>query len=116
MHCIECAFNLNHEHRALIRPDQLPKYMLIAMQEQKTACQSTPLRAAPNQADHTLLEADEPAEQLPAGNIIEQLRQQEKEEIIFALKKSKGNIARAAEELGLSRQRLHYRLKKYNLQ
>jgi arginine utilization regulatory protein len=115
MHCIECAFNLNHEHRALIRPDQLPKYMLIAMQEQKTDCQSIPLRTTLNQADQALQEAEEPVEQLPAGSIIEQLRQQEKEEIIIALKKSKGNIARAAEELGLSRQRLHYRLKKYSL-
>ena len=115
MHCIECAFNLSHEHRALIRPDQLPKYMLVAMQQQKTDCPSMPLKATLNRAYQTLPEAEASAEQLPAGNIIEQLRQQEKEEIIFALKKSKGNIARAAEGLGLSRQRLHYRLKKYNL-
>lgn len=115
MHCIECAFNLTHEHRALIRPDQLPKYMLIALQEQETNPQSMPFRATLNQTDQMLQETEEHAELMPAGSIIEQLRQQEKEEIIFALKKLKGNISRAAEELGLSRQRLHYRLKKYNL-
>ncbi len=116
MHCIECAFNLTHEHRSLIRPDHLPKYMLTAMQEYKTGYQSMPLRLTLNQVEQTLQEAETSTNQLPAGNIIEQLKQQEKEEIIFALKKSKGNIARAAEELGLSRQRLHYRLKKYDLQ
>jgi arginine utilization regulatory protein len=115
LHCIECAFNLNHEHRALIRPDQLPKYMLIAMQEQNKSHQLLQHKTVLNQTDQPLQEAEAPAEQLPAGNIIEQLRQQEKEEIIFALKKSKGNISQAAEELGLSRQRLHYRLKKYRL-
>jgi arginine utilization regulatory protein len=115
MHCIECAFNLNHEHRALIQPDQLPKYMLVAMQRNEPASYLLPSEASPEQTNPLSYQERAPLGHQPAVNIIEQLRQQEKEEIISALKKSKGNIARAAEELGLSRQRLHYRLKKYNL-
>lgn len=115
MHCIECAFNLNHDHGALIRPVHLPKYMLIAMQDPKPGCQLYPKRALQNYPAPTSPEAETSADPLPPGSIIEQLRQQEKEEIISALQKTKGNISRAAAGLGLSRQRLHYRLKKYNL-
>lgn len=115
MHCIECAFNLIHDPGALIRPDHLPKYMLIAMRDPKAGGQPDPQRALQNDSGLTAPECNTSAEPLPPGSIIEQLRRQEKKEIISALQKTKGNIARAAAELGLSRQRLHYRLKKYNL-
>jgi arginine utilization regulatory protein len=115
MHCIECAFNLSHEDNSLILSDQLPKYMLIALQGEKKKFFSMPLRETINQADLLMQEANNLLKIEPTSSIVVQLRQQEKAEIILALKKSKGNIARAAEELGLSRQCLHYRLKKYKL-
>lgn len=40
---------------------------------------------------------------------------EERETIIAAVRRNRGNVARAAADLGMSRQRLHYRLKKYNL-
>jgi len=43
------------------------------------------------------------------------LRDREKEAIIVALKNNRGNRRRAAEELGLSRRTLQYRLKEYGL-
>ena len=43
------------------------------------------------------------------------LQQQEKEFIVNALKKTKGNIARTAHRMRITRQALQYRLKKYDL-
>lgn len=115
MHCIECAVNMATANNELIRAEHLPKYLVIRMN---------------NPAENTAVpgtdgwENSEPAplEKTSFGtgktglkNIIEQVQSQEKEEIVNALKLSKGNIAQAAVSLGLSRQRLHYRLKKYNL-
>lgn len=47
--------------------------------------------------------------------VMEAIRDAEKKEIIDALKKTKGNMARAARLLGMTRQTMVYRVKKYNL-
>ena len=39
----------------------------------------------------------------------------EKAAIIDALVKANGNVSRAAESIGISRQLLHYKMKKYHL-
>ena len=39
----------------------------------------------------------------------------EREEIIQALRRSKGNMTKAAQSLGISRQLLFYRCKKYRI-
>ncbi len=44
-----------------------------------------------------------------------EIRENEKEELIAVLKEHRGNITRAARSLGLSRQSLSYRMKKYKL-
>ena len=48
-------------------------------------------------------------------SVMETIRNNEKEEIIAALKSYRGNITKAASFLGMSRQSLSYRIKKYNL-
>ncbi|MCF6464437.1 sigma-54 interaction domain-containing protein [Clostridium sp. Cult2] len=48
-------------------------------------------------------------------NIFEKIENEEKNRIIIELKASGGNIAQAAKKLGMSRQKLHYRIKKYGL-
>lgn len=47
--------------------------------------------------------------------VMESIRAAEKEEIIDALKKTKGNMAKAARLLGMTRQTMVYRVKKYGL-
>jgi arginine utilization regulatory protein len=47
--------------------------------------------------------------------ILDKIRDQEKQEIIEALQQTKGNLTKAAELLGMSRQSLSYRLRKYDL-
>lgn len=49
------------------------------------------------------------------GDIMDDIRRKEKEEIISALRRFKGNKTKAAASLGMSRQSLSYRLKKYGL-
>lgn len=50
-----------------------------------------------------------------ADTLFNQIEDSEKNRIKIALKKNNGNIARTAAELGISRQNLQYRIKKYNL-
>ena len=56
-----------------------------------------------------------PPEETAGGRIMDSIRNEEKEEIIAALHRYRGNITKAAESLGMSRQSLSYRLKKYHL-
>ena len=49
------------------------------------------------------------------GDIMEEIGREEKEEIVAALRKYSGNITKAAASLGMSRQSLSYRMKKYRL-
>lgn len=65
---------------------------------------STPF--APQEQSHSL------AEEVDVRGAIQS---EEKEEIIAVLKQHKGNITKAAESLGMSRQSLSYRMKKYHL-
>ena len=48
-------------------------------------------------------------------NVMDAIWLEERSKIIQALRQSQGNIAKAAKSLGISRQLLRYRLKKYNI-
>jgi arginine utilization regulatory protein len=50
-----------------------------------------------------------------AESIFDSIRREERGAIISALRKSGGNVSRAAKEMGLSRQTLVYRMKKYEI-
>lgn len=94
-HCIECAMNFVSKNETIIRPEHIPKYLKIFTaidKEMKT------------------YDVNE-----NGNGILEKIKCEEKERIIAAIKKNNGNVARAASDLGMSRQSLHYRLKKYSL-
>jgi arginine utilization regulatory protein len=96
-HCMECAINLVSQNENLIELKHIPKYL------------------------NTFLTSDDCNENKNSNkrkieyNIIDEIQKREKEEIISAIKQAKGNVAKAALKLNMSRQSLHYRLKKYNL-
>lgn len=50
-----------------------------------------------------------------AKTVMDEIREAEKEELIAALKVAKGNMAKAARALGMNRQAMVYRVKKYGL-
>ncbi|ATW28938.1 hypothetical protein DCMF_26925 [Candidatus Formimonas warabiya] len=99
-HTIECAMNIIPSQEKFISPSHIPKYLGLFSQD------NIELKIEPTEQEvkknHTL-------------SVLSQIKEQEKDLIINALKKSKGNVARAAEELGMSRQLLQYRLKRLNL-
>jgi arginine utilization regulatory protein len=115
MHCIECAVNMATGKNELIRVEHLPKYLVIRMNKFAENSAIPEIEGREDSYTETLAHKSTAPGKIRLKNIIEQMQSQEQEEIISALKLSKGNIAQAAASLGLSRQRLHYRLKKYNL-
>lgn len=110
-HCIECAMNLVQFGDRLIKIGHIPRYLLDLRQGQGGPA-PPPLGAAEGEKKGA---PAAPAPGLGAGgSIFEEIQKQEKEKILLALRKTGGNISRAAAALGMSRQRLYYRLKKYN--
>ncbi|MDR7001228.1 sigma 54-interacting transcriptional regulator [Neobacillus niacini] len=95
-HCLESAMNLISFDETFIRFEHIPQYLRNSFKMNS----ETKMDIA-NETIHT--------------NILGEIKREEKENIIDALKRNNGNVAKAAEDLGMSRQRLHYRLKKYNL-
>lgn len=89
-HCIECAMNVLPQGHTLIEPQHLPKYLHIFPANNK----------------------DIPASE---HNVFDEIEDLERNRIKVTLKKNNGNIARTAVELGMSRQSLQYRLKKFKL-
>ncbi|MFE4706973.1 sigma 54-interacting transcriptional regulator [Peribacillus simplex] len=95
-HCLESAMNLISIDESFIGLEHIPQYLRNSFKlnnEMKTGIASGTFNL----------------------NILGEIKREEKENIIIALKRNNGNVAKAAEDLGMSRQRLHYRLKKYNL-
>ena len=52
----------------------------------------------------------------PAAGLIQRKADLEKETIAEALASSRGNVSRAAREIGISRQLLAYKMKKYRIE
>ena len=48
-------------------------------------------------------------------NIVDAIEEKEKENIIQAMLRNGGNISKSARDLGMSRQTLTYRMKKYGI-
>ncbi len=115
MHSIECAVNMASVENELVGAEHLPKYLMIRMRNSLDYSLIKQAELGEGSVDTTHLPEIKVPTEKSLNSIIEQVQEQEKKVIISALKKSKGNIARAAASLGLSRQRLHYRINKYNL-
>lgn len=96
-HTIECAMNIIPTDEIIISHCHIPSYLGLFSQE------------------NTEAELEKEDKVSPPCTILNRIKNQEKDIIIAALMKSKGNVAKAAEDLGLSRQLLQYRLKKLGL-
>ena len=96
-HTIECAMNIIPTDEIIISPCHIPSYLGIFSHE------------------NIEVELEKEDKISPPCTILNKIKDQEKDIIISALRKSKGNVAKAAEDLGLSRQLLQYRLKKLGL-
>jgi arginine utilization regulatory protein len=62
-----------------------------------------------------LSNTNHPAAKAPAKNLMKIRAESEKTAIINALVNANGNVSRAADSIGISRQLLHYKMKKYRL-
>lgn len=124
--CVESAMNFTEDGRAIER-ENLPVYMFEddevpenryrqwLLQKELIHPDAEAADAVPNvKRPEAAAVAAAPAE---GGfrDIREEIRGREREEIIAALEKHRGNITQAARALGMSRQSLSYRMKKYQL-
>lgn len=98
--CIEAAMNLAEDGRA-IRADDLPANIFYGTEN--AVSQERPTTPAPKK----------PA--FSKRQLYLDARDQEREEIISALTETGGNISQAARILGISRQLMYYRMKKYHI-
>lgn len=92
-HTLECAMNIIPNEEKVISTKYIPDYLRLFNLE--------------NNLSNTV--------QTPSKNFFKEIENQKKEEFIAALTRSKGNVAKAAKELNMSRQLLHYHLKKHGL-
>ena len=81
----------------LILPHHIPEYLRMFPQQNKYPSAPKP-------------------EYSVGQNIFAEIEEMEKQKIIEALKQTKANITKAAVLLGISRQNLQYRLKKYKIE
>jgi arginine utilization regulatory protein len=108
-HCIESAMNIVAVDCKVIQPYHLPAYMgLFSTQRHRYSQTST-------RPTNNGIPSDGLMEILNDDNVIEKLQSDEKNIIIKTMQANKGNITKTARQLGISRQRLQYRLKKYDL-
>ena len=92
-HCIEHAMNVLPDDMSLISPEYLPRH--IGRPAQREAAPSQQADASPE-----------------LGSV---LRGMERQAVEDALRQTGGNISRAARLLGLSRQNLQYRIRRYGI-
>lgn len=103
-HTIECAMNIIASEEKFISPEHIPRYLGL-FNEKNTEPEKEP--DTKKNLPGTI--------QQSSKDILKQIKTQEKDAIIAALIRSKGNVAKAAEELNMSRQLLQYHLKKLGL-
>lgn len=117
-HCIECAMNLVGTRETSIKKHHLPFYLLEENKTKNTTFyqEFQNLDKAPD-PDKYALEPATPPIKVEAENegVLDAIRREERGTIIAALRKTSGNVSKAAKELEISRQTLVYRMKKYNI-
>lgn len=118
-YCIECAMNLVNDDEMTIKEKHLPFYL----KEESTNTHPTNTFSL----DQNFYPLDDDIEKIniPKSKFLKQepeensllgtIRQKEKETIVQTLTKNQGNVSKSARELGLSRQTLVYRMKKFGL-
>ena len=103
-HTIESAINMVTEKDLFIKKEHLP-YYLWDDPPSPVPLRTTPVEAKPSP----------PATEEDGTQVFASIRAAEKQAIIEALTATGGNVTGAARLLGLTRQTLVYRLKKYNI-
>ena len=104
-HTIECAMNIIPAGEIFISPAFIPKYLGLFSRPD-----DDPLR------EQTI--PGPPVHQPESGftdSVLKQIKDLERETIISALKRAKGNVSKAAADLEMSRQLLQYHLKRMGL-
>jgi len=98
-HVLEAAMNMVGRDEDCVAQRHLPEYFFHTGEESGD------------------VESDRIISQEESGGpgLLEQIREEEKDKIVGALKRNGGNVARTARELGMSRQKLYYRIKIYGL-
>lgn len=105
-HLLESAMTVVRNNEAYIGIEHLPKYILgenIIGDYEK------------NITENATEEKKQEDETVRHDNIFDELKEKEREYIINGLRKNNGNIAKTAKQMGMSRQKLYYKLKKYHL-
>ncbi len=101
-HCIESAMNFVGEEDSQITREHMANFI--------NETEDLPIKDAPVEMPSPALEALEGDD-----NVFNIIDKNEKQEIIDALLRNKGNVTRTAEDLNISRSALNYRMQKYNL-
>ncbi|MEL7563428.1 MAG: sigma 54-interacting transcriptional regulator, partial [Dehalobacterium sp.] len=96
-HTIECAMSVSPITEGYLTSDNIPKYLNMDFSNSKNHRINTTV-------NNTL-----------STDIRKKIREKEKDTIIDVLNQTKGNLTKAAARLGMSRQSLWYRMKKYHL-
>jgi arginine utilization regulatory protein len=105
-HCIEAAMNFVSDNELTISIRHLPKYLFSDTNTKLPAM-------AESQAHQQISDKNR---HLPEEvNVFDKIEQEEKKEILNALRQCKGNVTKSAEYLGITRQTLIYRMRKYNI-
>lgn len=104
-HTIECAMNIIPYEEKYISAKYLPPYLGLSNKE----------NIIEEKKPHILQKISDTTQPYLSNDILKQLKKQRKDVIIAALINSEGNVAKAAQELNMSRQLLQYHLKKFGL-
>ncbi|EHQ90552.1 sigma-54 interaction domain-containing protein [Desulfosporosinus youngiae] len=102
-HCLEAAMNLVSGDDLKIKMKHLPAYLLSG---NNFATGGYLLKKSLDKNKHPEPEST---------GVFSTIFEKEKEEIIQALVENKGNVSKTAKQLGMHRQSLIYRIKKYNI-
>ncbi len=108
---VESAINMTADGESILEIRHLPTYIKQHFGEE--------LSLTPNAEDIFLLRNDQKAQEPAYINLTSDINTMvddyEKEILLFAISGAKGNISRCAEKLGVSRQSLWVKFKKYNI-
>lgn len=110
---MESCVNLA-EDGTCIETEDLPETMFYGL-EQDAYDPGQVRRHASQAKEQVILQYDEGIASMNRQRIAEDAMLQEKRKVIEALQETNGNITHAADLLGISRQLLYYRMKKYGL-
>lgn len=109
-HCIESAMNFT-ESGQWISFSSLPPYLFDALMSEEERRGGSAVMA--EEEEPTASKASK--QQITEKTLMDAIHEEEKEELIAALRKARGNMAKAARILGMDRQAVVYRVKKYGL-